>query len=100
MTLFSVVYLRRSDGKLEILNRSRIREKNEPTKEQLDPKPNAKGVSDYYRTLGQQDSKHLDWRRKLAGMLMKELGGKEFSYGKGEVLCCLLGIGTYVLAHR
>ena len=81
MTLFTVVYCRRSDGKLVVTGRGRIQETNEPTKDQLDSKPNAKGVSDYYRILGLQDSKHLDWRRKLAGMLVKELGGAEFSNG-------------------
>jgi hypothetical protein len=82
MTLFTVIYCRRSDGKLDIVNKSKARERNEPTKDQLDPKPNAKGVSDYYRPLAMQDSKHLDWRRKLAGMLVKEIGGKEFSIGE------------------
>jgi hypothetical protein len=81
MTLFSVIYCRRSDGKLEIVTKSKGREKNEPTKEQLDAKPDAKGVSDYYRLLGLQDSKHLDWRRKLAGMLARELGSSDYSPG-------------------
>ena len=82
MTLFHVIYVRRSDGKTEVVTKSRLREKNEPTKEQLDSKPNSKGVSDYYRLLSAQDAKHLDWRRKLAGMLVKELDNKEYGLGK------------------
>ena len=85
MTQFYVIYSRRSDGKLVITTRSRVKEKNEPTEEQLDAKPNAKGVSDYYRLLGLQDSKHLDWRRKLAGMLAREIGGDEFSSGMAKL---------------
>ncbi|KIV99610.1 uncharacterized protein PV09_08785 [Verruconis gallopava] len=86
MTLFNVIYCRRSDGKLETEGKNRVREKNEPTKEQLDSTPNEKGVSDYYRPLTMHDAKHLDWRRKLAGMLVKELGGKDFSYADGAYI--------------
>jgi hypothetical protein len=78
MTRFTVLYLRRSDGKLEIKVKTGQREKNEPTPEQLDPKPNASGISDYYREIDYNELKHTEWRRKLAGMLMKELN-KEYS---------------------
>jgi hypothetical protein len=53
------------------------KEKNEPTSDQLDPKPDKEGVSDFYRLLSPNDTKHLDWRRKLGGMLIREIGGKE-----------------------
>jgi hypothetical protein len=82
MTLFYVIYCARSDAKLEIVNRSRAKEKNEPTESQLDSRPDKKGVSDYYRPLQLNDSKHLDWRRKLAGMLARQIGGKEYSPGR------------------
>ena len=82
MTTFNILYLRRSDGKLEVVTRNRQKERNEPTKEQLDATPNSKGVSDYYRPLGQNDAKHLDWRKKLGGMLVRQIGGTEHTLGK------------------
>ena len=83
MTRFTILYLRRSDGKTETVDRSRQREKNEPTPEQLNAEPNAQGISDYYREIPYNEHKHSDWRRKLAGMLMRELGTKEQS-GTGD----------------
>jgi len=74
MTLFQPLYVRRSDGKLEVSNKRQV-EKNQPLPKQLDRTPDAKGVCDYYREISENDPKHLDWRRKLAGMLMRELGG-------------------------
>lgn len=71
--LYQVLYARRSDGKLEVTHRGR-REKNEPTPEQLDQTPDVKGVADYYRELGPTETKVLDWRRKLASMLIKHVG--------------------------
>lgn len=75
MARFHPLYVRRSDGVLE--GTQKKREKNEPTADQLDPTPDKKGVSDYYRLLSKNDAKHLDWRRKLGGMLIREVGGKE-----------------------
>lgn len=77
MARFHPLYIRRSDGVLETVGRDKKKEKNEPTAEQLDAKPDAKGVSDYYRPLSRDDAKHLDWRRKLGGMLIQEIGSKE-----------------------
>ncbi|QDS73471.1 hypothetical protein FKW77_009006 [Venturia effusa] len=74
MTLFNVIWLARSDGKLDIRGKNGLWEKNEPTSKQLDQTPDAKGVSDYYRFTTSNETKHLDWRRKLAGMLARELG--------------------------
>ena len=71
--LYTVLYVRRSDGKLEITHKGRT-EKNEPTPEQLDQTPDAKGVADYYRELGPKELKVLDWRRKLGSMLVKHIG--------------------------
>lgn len=82
MTLFNVIWLARSDGKLDIRGKNGLWEKNEPTSKQLDQTPDAKGVSDYYRFTTLNETKHLDWRRKLAGMLARELG-----HSMGE-LCC------------
>jgi hypothetical protein len=77
MGRFYPLYIRRSDGVLEVTARHGKREKNEPTPEQLDPSPDSKGVSDYYRLMSVNDAKYIDWRKKLGGMLIRELGGKE-----------------------
>lgn len=74
MTLFNVIWIARSDGKLDIRGKNGLWEKNEPTSKQLDQTPDAQGVSDYYRFTTSNETKHLDWRRKLAGMLARELG--------------------------
>lgn len=77
MTRFYPVYARRSDGRLEVLAKGKRKEVNEPTAEQLDQKSDKNGVSDYYREVSPDESKHLDWRRKLGGMLARELLGKD-----------------------
>lgn len=74
MTRFFPLYVRRSDGKREVVT-SKGKEKNAPSSEQLDRTPNAKGIADYYREIAEDEPKHLDWRKKLAGMLMREIGG-------------------------
>lgn len=72
MAPFYPIFIRRSDGKLEIVQR-RIHESNAPTTEQLDRTADAKGVSNYYREVNSDEVKYLDWRRKLGGMLAREL---------------------------
>lgn len=76
MTRFFPIYVRRSDGKEEIAT-SKGKETNGPSADQLDRTPNAKGVADYYREIAHDETKHLDWRKKLAGMLVREIGGAE-----------------------
>lgn len=77
MAPYTPVYISRSDGKLEIIStKTNKRESNEPTAAQLDDTPDAKGISDFYKKLEVGDAKEVDWRRKLGGMLMRELGGK------------------------
>lgn len=77
MTKFYPLYVRRSDGKREIAAKGKRTEINQPTDEQLDQKPDANGVSDFYREVGMEEPKHLDWRRKLGGMLARELDWKD-----------------------
>ncbi|OTA22267.1 hypothetical protein BTJ68_14791 [Hortaea werneckii EXF-2000] len=78
MGRFYPLYIRRSDGKLEIVSRtSKRKERNEPTPEQLDQKPDKHGVADYYREVPLDEVKSLDWRRKLGGMLARELAWKD-----------------------
>lgn len=84
MARFYPLYVRRSDGKLEIVHKGRgAKEPNEPTDEQLDQKPDKHGVSDYYREVLPEETKHLDWRRKLGAMLARELEWPDKS-GGGE----------------
>lgn len=78
MAPFYSVYARRSDGLLATSKAGSLKaskEPNEPTSAQLDSKPSAQGVSDYYRLCEPGHGKEVDWRRKLGGMLVRELGG-------------------------
>ena len=76
MGVFYPVYLRRSDGKFQLTSsKGKLHgERNEPTPDQLDPRPDKNGVSDYFREVPLEDPKHFDWRRKLGGMLARQLG--------------------------
>lgn len=76
MAPYYPLYIRRSDGKFQIKAHGKP-ETNEPTSEQLDQSPNAQGVCDFYRICKADDPKLLDWRRKLGGMLIRELQAKE-----------------------
>ena len=73
MAPFYPIFARRSDGKLEVASQQRKRERNEPTAEQLDRTPDASGVSDFYRQVTSDEVKNIDWRRKLGGMLAREM---------------------------
>lgn len=75
MAPYFPLYVRRSDGRLEISSKG-VKELNRPSGDQLDNTPNAQGMSDFYRECAVGD-KDVDWRRKLGGMLIRELGGKE-----------------------
>lgn len=72
MVELQLLYSRRSDGKLEVRHKKHF-EMNRPSAEQLDRRPDANGVCDYYREIGLDEAKHVDWRRKLAGMMVREL---------------------------
>lgn len=87
MVAFFPLYIRRSDGTLEAAGKG-PRESNQPTDAQLDSKPDSHGVSDFYRECPAGDAKEVDWRRKLGGMLMRELGGAET---KGSYYICRMG---------
>ncbi|KAI9842494.1 MAG: hypothetical protein M1837_007088 [Sclerophora amabilis] len=84
MAPYYPVYVSRSDGKLEIVTKKK-KELNQPTDDQLDSKPDSKGVSDYYKKLDDDEPKATDWRRKLGGMLMREVGDKEHA-GRNYIL--------------
>lgn len=89
MARFYPLYVRRSDGKLEITGKGRLKEGNRPTDVQLDQRPNKDGVSDYYREVAPEEMKHLDWRRKLGGMLARELQWKDKTGGGAHTFSCL-----------
>ncbi|KAF2157232.1 hypothetical protein K461DRAFT_219272 [Myriangium duriaei CBS 260.36] len=74
MGRFFPLYIRRSDGKTDIKNRHKLVERNEPTPEQLNRTADANGIADFYREVDLEEQKHLDWRRKLGGMLARDLG--------------------------
>ena len=78
MAPYFPLYISRSDGRTEIVTKSR-KEKNAPTDEQLNSRPDAKGVSEYLKELELGEAKEVDWRRKLGGMLISEIGGKDHS---------------------
>ena len=84
MARFYPLYVRRSDGRLEIVAKGKRKEINQPTDEQLDQKPDHKGVSDYYREVAPEEAKHLDWRRKLGGMLAREMDWKDKNASLGS----------------
>ena len=76
MPRFFPLYVRRSDGKSEIVSKKKS-EPNGPTQDQLDRKADTNGMSDFYREIPEEEAKHQDWRRKLGWMLIKEIGGEE-----------------------
>ena len=85
MARFYPLYIRRSDGKAEIIIRGKRKEPNQPTDDQLDQRPDKDGVSDFYREVSVDEPKNLDWRRKLGGMLAREMDWKDKS-GSGTFL--------------
>ena len=82
MTPYYPLYVRRSDARLNTKPHGTT-EPNEPTADQLDQSPNAQGVCDFYRICKPDDAKLIDWRRKLGGMLMREIAPTQF---KGKIL--------------
>ncbi|KAK3638624.1 hypothetical protein LTR56_012930 [Elasticomyces elasticus] len=81
MARFKSIYIRRSDGKQEVVVKGKRRETNEPLPDQLDTTPDKYGVSDFYREVAPDESKSLDWRRKLGGMIAREMRWDEGEYG-------------------
>lgn len=75
-TAFYPIFASKSDGH-DIVNQKGSVVRNGPTQEQLDRSPNAQGQCDYYRLIEKDDPKHVDWRKKLGGMLLREIGGKQ-----------------------
>jgi len=81
MPNFLPIYIRRSDGTLKYPAGRAGADKgeqkmiyNRPDPKYLDRTVGDDGSYNYYRELGQNDPKNIEWRRKLGGMLMRELG--------------------------
>lgn len=91
MTRFYPLYVRRSDGSREVTAKGKSKELNQPTSKQLDQRPDKNGVSDYYREVAVDETKHLDWRRKLGGMLAREMDWKDKNAQAGQ--------GMHVISH-
>lgn len=85
-TQFWPIFATKSDGQNVVNLRNKV-ERNGPTEAQLNEKPNEQGIRDYYRTIYKEDPKHIDWRKKLGGMLLREIGGKQY---EGMIARCIL----------
>ncbi|KAI9772463.1 MAG: hypothetical protein M1840_000666 [Geoglossum simile] len=77
MPVYYKIHVLRSDGRLEITTSSGRPQPNRPLDSQLDKTPNTKGVIDFYKKVNVNDAKETDWRKKLGGMLAKQLGQAE-----------------------
>lgn len=75
-TQFWPIFPCKSDGQ-EVVNQKGTILRNGPTQEQLDRTPNEQGQCDFYRLIDRDEPKHIDWRKKLGGMLLREIGGKQ-----------------------
>lgn len=95
MARFYPLYVRRSDGKTEVVAKGKRKESNQPTDDQLDARPDKEGISDFYREVPPHEPKHLDWRRKLGGMLARELNSKDKS-ASGTYVLCSLGLRSHL----
>jgi len=80
LTSFWPIFAVKSDGHDVVNQKGRV-VRNGPTQEQLDRTPNEQGQCDFYRLIEKDDPKHLDWRKKLGGMLLREIGGKQHEGG-------------------
>ncbi|KAF2829501.1 hypothetical protein CC86DRAFT_368503 [Ophiobolus disseminans] len=76
LTTFWPIFAVKSDGHDVVNQKGRV-VRNGPTQEQLDRTPNDQGQCDFYRLIEKDDPKHMDWRKKLGGMLLREIGGKQ-----------------------
>jgi len=78
MAEYYPIIICRSDGLLEVTTKQGVREKNQPTAKQLDDTPDENGMVDCYKKLDPNEPKAVDWRRKIGGMLMQYLAGKDY----------------------
>lgn len=78
MAPYFPLYISRSDGRLETISlKTKKKESNSPNETQLNASREINGNRDFYKSIEVGDLKEVDWRRKLGGMLMREIGDKE-----------------------
>ena len=87
MTLVKILYVSRSDGTIEtILPKSKKKEGNCPTKEQLEKTKGDNGLYSCYQELAVTDKTHMNWRKKLGDGLVREMRnivkGQDIEKGK------------------
>ncbi|WPH04551.1 Hypothetical protein R9X50_00744300 [Acrodontium crateriforme] len=99
MARFYPLFIRRSDGKLEVAVKGKRPEPNKPTDEQLDQTPDKNGVSDFYREIAPDEVKHLDWRRKLGGMLAREMNWKDKAGAENGYILAAFPEGYRLFEH-
>jgi hypothetical protein len=80
--------IERSDGQLEVITKAGVRELNQPTPAQLNDTPDKDGTVDCYKRIDINETKAVDWRRKIGGMLMHLLGGQEHAGNSRRKLVC------------
>lgn len=87
MAPYFPVAVSRSDGVLEATTKTGSKELNQPTADQLKEEA-VQGKVDCYRRLDHDEPKAVDWRRKVGGMLMHHLGGRDHSGIPGILNLC------------
>ena len=75
MVILREIFIARSDGKLQIVSQKGVVLDNGPTAKQLAGQQGQDGGSGKYREVELREAKSKEWRRKLAGLLMKALNG-------------------------
>ena len=68
------VYISASDGKRVTIDpKTKRKEDNSPTKEQLTKTKGENGQWTWYQELDFKDKRHYDWRKKLGGLLIETM---------------------------
>ncbi|KAF2703559.1 hypothetical protein K504DRAFT_391996 [Pleomassaria siparia CBS 279.74] len=98
LTQFWPIFPTKSDGK-EVVNIRGDIQRNGPSQEQLDKTPNDQGQCDYYRQIEEDEPKHVDWRKKLGGMLLREIGGKQYEAKWSQCVLYELPKGYRLFEH-
>ena len=75
MVTLREVFISRSDGKLQIVSQKGLVLDNGPTAKQLAGQQGQDGGSGKYQEVDLRDAKSKEWRRKLAGLLMRAVNG-------------------------
>src|SRR2546421_10444811 len=74
---FHAIHQYRSDGVLAISGGPGGTQKNRPTDDQLKKTKDASGITRCYTKINHGNQKDVEWRKKLGGMLAKEIAVDE-----------------------